>query len=310
MASVLIASAIACIPILVWYVGSALLGWAWPVADGRFGVITGLIGFVIILSEILFWPRKALLRKFRWLGRARPWMWCHIVLGLVCVPIIVLHSGFDWGGRLSATTMVLFLVVIVSGVWGLVMQQWLPQKILNDIPSETVASQVEFAVEKHVSDAKRILDQMTTELGSAPDAKLGFKPKVIGRSKDQLSAFVKNLLVPYLQHGRKIRRHRDVHENDMMHAEESHAKLEDGKYIKLGSRKESENLFARLRMAIPNDALDDLTKLERLADIRRQWDTHVTLNFWLRNWLVIHGPLSLSMFVCMCIHAVKALKYW
>ena len=94
----LVASAVACIPILVWYVGSALLGWAWPVADGRFGVITGLIGFIIILSEILFWPRKAFLRKFRWLGRARPWMWCHIVLGLVCLPIIVLHSGFDWGG--------------------------------------------------------------------------------------------------------------------------------------------------------------------------------------------------------------------
>lgn len=284
MACVLIASAVACIPILVWYVGSALLGWAWPVADGRFGVITGLVGFVIIFSEILFWPRKALLRKFRWLGRARPWMWCHIVLGFVCLPIIVLHSGFDWGGRLSATTMVLFLIVIVSGVWGLAMQQWLPQKILNDIPNETVASQVEFAIEKHVGDAKRILDQMTTELGSAPDAKLGFKPKVIGRSAEQLTTFVNNLLVPYLQHGRNSN--------------------------KLGSRKESENLFARLRMAIPNDALDDLTKLERLADIRRQWDMHVTLNFWLRNWLVIHGPLSLSMFVCMCIHAVKALKYW
>lgn len=280
----LIASAVACIPILVWYVGSALLGWAWPVADGRFGVITGLVGFVIIFSEILFWPRKALLRKFRWLGRARPWMWCHIVLGFVCLPIIVLHSGFDWGGRLSATTMVLFLIVIVSGVWGLAMQQWLPQKILNDIPNETVASQVEFAIEKHVGDAKRILDQMTTELGSAPDAKLGFKPKVIGRSAEQLTTFVNNLLVPYLQQGRNSN--------------------------KLGSRKESENLFARLRMAIPNDALDDLTKLERLADIRRQWDMHVTLNFWLRNWLVIHGPLSLSMFVCMCIHAVKALKYW
>lgn len=280
----LIASAVACIPILVWYVGSALLGWAWPVADGRFGVITGLIGFVIILSEILFWPRKALLRKFRWLGRARPWMWCHIVLGLVCLPIIVLHSGFDWGGRLSATTMVLFLVVIVSGVWGLAMQQWLPQKILNDIPNETVASQVEFAVEKHIGDAKRIRDQMTTELGSAPDAKLGFKPKVTGRSAEQLTTFVNDLLVPYLQHGRNSNT--------------------------LGSRKESENLFARLRTSIPNDALDDLTKLERLADIRRQWDTHVTLNFWLRNWLVIHGPLSLSMFVCMCIHAVKALKYW
>ena len=284
MACVLIASAVACIPILVWYVGSALLGWAWPVADGRFGVITGLVGFVIIFSEILFWPRKALLRKFRWLGRARPWMWCHIVLGFVCLPIIVLHSGFDWGGRLSATTMVLFLIVIVSGVWGLAMQQWLPQKILNDIPNETVASQVEFAIEKHVGDAKRILDQMTTELGSAPDAKLGFKPKVIGRSAEQLTTFVNNLLVPYLQQGRNSN--------------------------KLGSRKESENLFARLRMAIPNDALDDLTKLERLADIRRQWDMHVTLNFWLRNWLVIHGPLSLSMFVCMCIHAVKALKYW
>jgi len=161
-----------------------------------------------------------------------------------------------------------------------------------------------------VGDARRILDQMTTELGSAPDAKLGFKPKVIGRSADQLSTFVKNLLMPYLQHGRKVRSHRDLHENDTMHAQGSYAKVVDVNYIKLGSRKESENLFARLRSAIPSDALDDLTKLERLADIRRQWDTHVTLNFWLRNWLVIHGPLSLSMFVCMCIHAVKALKYW
>ena len=90
--------------------------------------------------EFLLWPRK---RYRRWrVGRTQTWMKAHIWLGLLSLPVLVFHSGFRWGGLLSAILMLLFLIVIVSGVVGLALQNYLPKKMLVDIPAETIHSQI------------------------------------------------------------------------------------------------------------------------------------------------------------------------
>ena len=119
------------------------------------GVSLGVFGGLIVIFEMLIAPRKWC-RGWR-LGAAKVWMRWHVYLGFLCLPVIVIHSGFAFGGWLSAVTMMLFLIVIVSGVYGLVLQQWLPKKLFDEIPKETVASQVPVGIEPFREEARELV---------------------------------------------------------------------------------------------------------------------------------------------------------
>src|SRR5262249_56904224 len=88
----------------------------------------GIAGGSICLFEFLLWPRK------RWrvlrLGPTKVWMRAHIWLGLLAVPLLILHSGFYFRNLEATLLFALFVVVILSGVWGLIMQQIIPLRLL------------------------------------------------------------------------------------------------------------------------------------------------------------------------------------
>src|SRR5262245_23615163 len=125
----------------VWFVVAGLGKAAWPGGSSVPGFTFGVAGGLIILFEFLLWPRKKA-RTWR-IGQTKTWMRAHIWLGLLTVPLLILHSGLTWGGTLSAVLLLLLLVVVASGVWGLALQQMLPQRMLHDIPAETIHSQID-----------------------------------------------------------------------------------------------------------------------------------------------------------------------
>jgi hypothetical protein len=149
------AVAIFCLPAVGWYV-AAWLGWiGWPTGSTRLGLFLGILAAAIIAFEMLLWPRKAL--RGRRLGRTRAWMYWHVWLGLACVPLAVIHAGFRLGGPLTALVLALFLLVIVSGVWGLGMQQVLPHKLLHGFAAETIEPQVDRVMEVHQREADELV---------------------------------------------------------------------------------------------------------------------------------------------------------
>jgi hypothetical protein len=166
----------ACLPAFVWWLGAKVDAWPMPKASGPVGVTAGLIGGAIVLFEMLYAPRKWL-RGWR-LGAAKRWLQWHVYLGFAVLPIIVVHSGFAFGGWLSSVTMILFLITIASGIVGLAFQQILPQRLLHDVPTEWIATQ--------------------------PDAVFGaplaaIRPRI---DSPMLEEFVRDDLVPYLETGR------------------------------------------------------------------------------------------------------------
>lgn len=264
---------------LAW-LGSLLTLWDWPpVPSSGFGILCGVVGGGIITFEMLLVFRKQL-RRFR-LGRTRTWMRLHIWLGLLSLPVIVIHGGFGFGGYLPAATMILFLAVIASGIWGLVMQQWLPQKMLAEIPGETIASQIDRLGEYNADEARKVITALTT----VPPEAESDEPVISGPLAAELEAFRDEVLLPYLERGRWSR-------------------------SPLTAPAEAERRFARLREAVPPDARGPLDKLQGFADLRRRWDNQKTLFAWLHAWFLIHVPLSWAMFALMILHAVRALKYW
>jgi hypothetical protein len=154
--AVVLATLAAAAPAALWYAGAKVNWWDWPKASGPVGVSLGLLGGLIVYFEMALAPRKWF--RGRRFGAARAWMKWHVWLGLACLPVIVIHSGFAFGGWLSATTMVLFLIVIASGVYGLILQQWIPKKLYDDTPNETVAAQTDVAMETHYREAALLVD--------------------------------------------------------------------------------------------------------------------------------------------------------
>jgi hypothetical protein len=273
--------------VIVARVGGWVDLWDWPPKPSSgFGVFCGLVGGLIVLFEMAILGRKWL--RGRRLGAAKVWMRLHVWFGLICLPIILVHAGFGFGGPLTTVTLVLFLLVTASGVWGLIMQQWLPQKILAEIPGETVASQTDEAMKWHATEADRLVRQLVEtppefDEGISTGARAGVGPVVTGSPASVLRSFTERVLIPYLE-GRSG--------------------------SPLASRAETGRRFALLRESLPVEAHETLTRLEELCDLRRRWDGLAWLNVWLHNWLVIHLPLSVAMTVLMLLHAVRALKYW
>jgi hypothetical protein len=252
--------------------------WTWPPQPSSpFGVGCGLAAAVLVFFEMAILPRKWF--RGRRLGATRIWMRWHIWLGLVSLPVVLIHTGFGFGGPLPAITLALFLAVVISGIWGLVMQQWLPEKLLATSPHETVSSQIDFLGEYHALEAARLVEGLISPESEATE------PVVSGVAARELLAFRDGLLLPYLRKG-----------------------------IAFGSPlaafAEAEQRFARLREAVPVAALPAVDRLQAMASLRREWDAQARLNFWLHNWLLIHFPLSVAMTGLMVLHAVRALKYW
>src|SRR5262245_13312614 len=87
--------------------------WSWPSGSSPPGFALGVFGGSIILFEMLLWPRKSLLRGFR-LGRTKVWMTAHIWLGLLTVPLLLMHGGFNFNlSSATLATLLMWLLVLV-----------------------------------------------------------------------------------------------------------------------------------------------------------------------------------------------------
>jgi hypothetical protein len=277
------------------------------------GFVFGIAGGLICLFEFLLWPRK---KKRAWrVGRVQVWMRAHIWLGLLAVPLLILHSGFRWGGVLSTVLMALFLLVILSGVWGLVVQQFLPSRMLEEVPAETIYSQIERVVGQLGREGDRlVLATCGPEAGASPItaeeredlAEAGTAHLVVGAVRtagrvqgkvletrsatafvpdcDYLRTFYRASVKPYLERG-----------------------AASDSPLRVGSR--AAVLFQETRTRLPAAAHSAVTGLENMCEQRRQMDAQARIHFWLHNWLWVHLPLSVALIVLMFVHVFFALKY-
>jgi len=258
-------------------------GWP-PSPSSTIGVLLGVALALIVVIEMLILFRKKLRGRKQILGiplgTTRSWMWVHIWLGLLGIPVVLAHADFRLvsSGLLSLITLWLFLLVIASGIWGLIQQQRLPAKLYAEVPDETIASQIDFVGATHARDAER----MAKALVVAPIDSESVQPIVPDNLAHYINDFAAKILVPYLERG--------------------------GARSPLASPARTEQQFANLRKELPPDASDTLDKLQELAELRRQWDHQEAIQFWLHIWLLFHFPLSALMTVCMVFHAAVALK--
>jgi hypothetical protein len=296
-----------------WYLAERFSAGFWPGGSSRSGFLFGVVGGLIVLFEMFLWVRKRWLRVWR-IGRTQVWLRAHIWLGLLCLPLLIYHSGFRLGGTLSTVLLIFLLIVIVSGVWGLVMQQFLPTRLLERVPGETIYSQIERVSGQLRLEAARLVGGVCGLGGEAPLAsavetnyatEANFQVVGAVRTAGRVQGMVletRNPVDPVPDAEILGTFFQTTIEPFLLKGAASGLALQSPQ--KAGAR------FRDLRTQLPSAAHRVVDILESLCDQRRQLDAQARIQFWLHNWLWIHLPLSAALVVLMILHVWMALKYW
>ncbi len=88
-----------------------------PVAASALGQAMGVSGFILMLmTEVLYSVRKRMQRAAGW-GSLQSWLRFHIFTGIVGPYLVLLHTGWRFGG-LAGFVALMTGVVVVSGFFG------------------------------------------------------------------------------------------------------------------------------------------------------------------------------------------------
>ena len=299
-----------------WYLVHAAAGTRWPGGGSLPGLTFGLLAGAIIVFECALWLRKTpWFRTRRFLGRAQLWMKAHIWLGLLSAPLVLFHSGFQFGGWLTFWLAWIFVSVIASGVLGLVFQNFVPRLMLEQVPGETVGSQLETVARQAVVDAERIVAltcgdeqrtagvesqwQPTSQTETESLREIGARRRV--GTQVELSP-TGNKRYPQVRQSGELRRAFDL---------EIRPYLETGRRLsgKLGSPRRDEEYFTALRKALHPDAHAAVSKLQVFCNRRHQLNVQGRLQILLHGWQLVHLPLSLALLILLIVHAYFALRF-
>jgi len=264
-------------------------GGSWP----------GLVYGVVALGLMLFVGLLGLRRCFPALrvGRPETWMRGHLWLGILTVPLVFFHAGFMFGGTLTNVLMVLLILVTLSGILGVILQQILPRVMTSRVTMETIYDQIDHVLTQLLAEADQLVSSVTgpvLPMGSPVPAAAGVAagagvPGTVSRKETRVEGslpmrdFYLNQVRPFLE-ARKCT-------GPLSHAQRAAA------------------AFAPIRTLVPTAVHETLKDLEGICEERRQLATQEKLHRWLHGWLIVHIPLSYTLLLLSLIHGIVSVRY-
>jgi hypothetical protein len=300
----------------VVYLSYALLSPNGARGGTTFGLLFGSFGAGIIVFECILGLRKRFPASR--LGRMKTWVRAHVWLGLLSFLLILMHSGFRWGHGLAAVLMWLFATILASGIFGVVLQNYLPRRMTELITRETIFEQIPTVVRGlRIEADERVefitadlaLDDETPELVRAGGVKQYFDPVQKKSAAEKVQAVVER---------RKTAPQIEVDE-DSREAMRAHYLQEIRPYLTEKPAPYFRKLFAtapqvaayfgHLNVIMPVAAHEILRDLEEICEERRQLLLQQRMHLWLHGWLLVHVPLSFALLLLTAVHAVISLRY-
>jgi len=267
--------------------------------DGDFGatplgLLYGMAGLLIfIFAALLGWRRK----RINWpIGSVQFWLRGHIWLTVLTIPLVLFHCNFKGGGPMTEVLLGLYAFVMLSGFYGLALQNVLPKLMRDYLPEEVIFDQIPHVRQLLVKEAERIYQLLQDEASGRAlhhthqdhDESHHSHGHGKGSSSEKLTSNLPSLIsfiekdgIPYL-------------------------KSPSGRHQRLVSHQVSDNLFHVLNARLDEDSTRILERLQDLCDEKRRLDLQVRLHFWLHSWLIIHAPASLILIVVTIWHAIVA----
>ncbi len=132
------------------------------------GLIFGTISLSIFVFAALLGVRKKLVL---WrVGTVQRWLRAHIWLTLLTIPLVIFHSGFRLGGPMTTLLVALYIIVMVSGIYGLTLQHYMPTIMMERLPAESVYEQIPHIRAQLVAAAQKMRDAFKPATAEKPDA--------------------------------------------------------------------------------------------------------------------------------------------
>ena len=161
---------------------------SWSANGPTGGSVLGLIFGSIAAAMMVFAGLLAARRRFpaARVGSAQFWMKGHLWIGTLTVPFALFHAGFGLGGRVEILLWVLFFAVILSGFWGLLLQQLLPRMMFENLPRETFIEQIPHLCIRFTAESDRLLSEVCgpLEVTLTPGEVQQFEPHLRPHFKD------------------------------------------------------------------------------------------------------------------------------
>ena len=264
------------------------------------GLTYGSIGSAFMLFAGALGARKKV--PIWRLGRTQSWMRGHLWLGTLSFPIILFHAGFHFGIGLTRVIMWMFVVVFVSGIFGAVLQHYMPRFTTERIPMETIYEQIGRVRLQLVDEAEQLVEEacatLTGGLSRATDEQraaaagagtMGGLTVASGLQVDEeagshLQQFLRHQMRPFLERG-------------------------GSRHMALGDHARSHAIFQQLRALLPPGLHQIVDDLENICEEKRELDQQARYHRVLHGWLLVHIPVSYALLLLGAVHAVVALRY-
>ena len=259
------------------------------------GLIFGSIAFgIFIFAGLLGLRKKIVLWR---VGTVQSWLRAHIWLTLLTIPLVILHTGFRLGGPMTALLVALYAIVMVSGIYGLTLQHYLPGLMNERLSTEAVFEQIPFIRAQLCEAAEKMRarfapsEARTAHFASAAGIAITTVTKVFQAapleagdlaSKAVLVDFIDRQVLPYLRAGDSNRR-------------------------RLGNPRYSEDIFRMVKLRVAAEYSPRIEEIQGWCDQRRMLDVQTRLQHWLHGWLFIHVPLSYLLIFMTAWHAFVTL---
>jgi hypothetical protein len=284
------------------------------------GLFFGVLGFAFMIFAAALGARK---RVPTWrLGRTKAWMKGHLWLGLLALPLILFHGGFQFGGTLTRVLMWLLIFTVASGVYGALLQNSIPKKMTADIPLETIYDEISHVRVLLREEADRVVESVCGSVGLAKTSAgelqraggfSALRPIAASAAPLRTSAAVSAGASAAVAAAPEIQLLSETESAPLrsFYLDEMRPFLEQQKLRgrRLADDARASSVFASLKTLLPAAAHGTLSDLEDICGEARQLLKQEQLHRWLHGWLLLHIPLSLGLILLGAIHAVMALRY-
>lgn len=263
------------------------------------GYTLGTIGALLILWLALLGWRK---RRYRsQLGTVRGWLSAHVYLGLTLVTIATLHTGFHFGWNVHSLSYVLMLLVIASGVYGIVVYTRYPGLITDNHDQGNR--------ESWLAELDEIND-LSLKLADTLDAEVH---QVVLQSIDRIrigGGLREQLLGPRLPLRLAFAR---VQQELGMTTRFLNTIGPGGRQALAPDFSSTVNFMAGQLAGSSRDN-ENIQKLldliARRRDLTARINRDIRLHAQMRIWLYFHVPLSFALLAALLAHILSVFIYW
>jgi hypothetical protein len=214
------------------------------------------------------------------------------------------------------------MITVASGIFGAVLQNYLPRIMTADVPLETIYDEIGNVRNLLREEADRSIEAICGSLGltqqKEPETERGggfraLRPIAAGAVPLRTSAAVSagasaavaaapEIILLSPQESEPLKR---------FYLQEMRPFLDEPgrRGQRLDDIQKATNAFASLRTVLPAAVQGTIQDLQDICDEARQLILQERLHRWLHGWLLVHIPISLALIVLGAVHAVVALKY-